>query len=153
STFLLYSTLRDLGASVGYRIPHRTRAGYGLTLSAMEDARRRGAGLVVTVDCGITAVAAVEHGLTLGIDTVITDHHEPPAGLPPAAAIVNPLQPGCGYPFKALAGVGVTFKLVEALLRGRGGIERARASLDVVALGTIADVVPLVGENRVLARL
>ena len=83
---------------------------------------------------------------------MITDHHEPGAELPGAFAIVNPHRPGCGYPFKSLAGVGVTFKLVEAMLRGRGGRERAHEFLDVVALGTIADVVPLVGENRVLAR-
>ena len=85
---------------------------------------------------------------------MITDHHEPPASCPRAAAVVNPHRPGCAYPFKPLAGVGVTFKLVEALLRGRGGLEPGAASiLDVVAIGTIADVVPLVGENRVLARL
>lgn len=153
STFLLYSALRDLGAKPEYRIPHRTRDGYGLSRDAMDDAHRRGCGLVITVDCGVTAVEAVAHGRELGIDTVITDHHEPPLVLPPAHAIVNPLRPGCPYPFKSLAGVGVTFKLVEGLLRGRGGIERACEYLDVVALGTIADVVPLVGENRVLARL
>jgi single-stranded-DNA-specific exonuclease len=95
----------------------------------------------------------VRAGREWGIDTVITDHHEPPAVLPDAAAIVNPHRAGCTYPFKALAGVGVAYKLVCGLLRDRGGAERARAYLDVVALGTIADVVPLVGENRVLARL
>jgi single-stranded-DNA-specific exonuclease len=153
STFLLYSVLTDLGARVEYRIPHRTRDGYGLSLDAIEEARRRGCTLVVTVDCGITAVESVARARALGIDTVITDHHEPPALLPDAVALVNPHREGCGYPFKSLAGVGVTFKVVEALLRGRGGLERARAYLDVVALGTIADVVPLVGENRVLARL
>lgn len=153
STFLLYSALLELGAAAEYRIPHRIKDGYGLTLEAIEEARRRGCTLVVTVDCGITAVEAVAHASSIGIDTVITDHHEPPARLPDAHAIVNPLRPGCGYPFKSLAGVGVTFKLVERLLEGRGGLERARDYLDVVALGTIADVVPLVGENRVLARL
>jgi single-stranded-DNA-specific exonuclease len=153
STFLLYSALRDLGARVGYRIPHRTRDGYGLTPDAMEDALRRRCGLVVTVDCGITAVEAVEHGRTLGIDTVVTDHHEPPAVLPRAVAVVNPHREGCTYPFKSLAGVGVTFKLVEALMADHGGSLAARAYLDVVALGTIADVVPLVEENRILARL
>ena len=124
-----------------------------MSLDAIEEARRRGCTLVVTVDCGITAVESVARARALGIDTVITDHHEPPALLPDAVALVNPHREGCGYPFKSLAGVGVTFKVVEALLRGRGGLERARAHLDVVALGTIADVVPLVGENRVLARL
>ena len=153
STFLLYSALVDLDARVEYRIPHRIRDGYGLTVDAIEEARRRGCTLVVTVDCGITAVEAIAHASSIGIDTVITDHHEPPAVLPAAFAIVNPLRPGCAYPFKSLAGVGVTFKLVERLLRGRGGLERARTYLDAVALGTIADVVPLVGENRVLARL
>jgi len=153
STYLLYSVLRDLGATVDYRIPHRTRDGYGLSVDAIEEAKSHGTTLVLTVDCGITAVEAVARARALGIDTVITDHHEPPEHLPEAVAVVNPHRPGCGYPFKALAGVGVTFKLVDALLRGRGGLERAAEYLDVVAIGTIADVVPLVGENRVLARL
>jgi single-stranded-DNA-specific exonuclease len=153
STFLLYSAIEELGGRAEFRIPHRIRDGYGLTPLAIDEAHRRGCGLVVTVDCGITATEAVAHASTLGIDTVITDHHEPPARLPDAVAIVNPLRPGCTYPFKSLAGVGVTFKLVERLLRGRGGLDRARRYLDAVALGTIADVVPLVGENRVLARL
>src|SRR5262249_40411441 len=153
STYLLHSALRELGATADYRIPHRTRDGYGLSVDAIEDAHRRGITLVITVDCGITATEAVARGRELGVDIVITDHHEPPAVLPEAVAIVNPHRPGCAYPFKALAGVGVTFKLVEALLRGRGGLERAADYLDVVAIGTIADVVPLVGENRVLARL
>jgi len=151
STFLLYSVLRDLGGAVDYHIPHRTRDGYGLSDSAIGGAQRRGCSLIITVDCGITAVAAAERASALGIDTVITDHHEPPAALPRAAAIVNPRRPGCEYPFKSLAGVGVTFKLAQALLQPRGGLERAREYLDVVAIGTIADVVPLTGENRVLA--
>jgi single-stranded-DNA-specific exonuclease len=151
STFLMYSVLRDLGGRVDYHIPHRTRDGYGLSETAIGEAQRRGCSLIVTVDCGITAVAATQRAAALGIDTVITDHHEPPAELPRAAAVVNPRRAGCPYPFKALAGVGVTFKLAQALLRGRGGLERAREYLDVVAIGTIADVVPLTGENRVLA--
>lgn len=153
STFLLYSVLEELGARPEYRIPHRIRDGYGLSLEAIEEAKRRGCSLIVTVDCGITAHAAVELARSYGIDTIVTDHHEPQATLPEALAIVNPLRPGCPYPFKSLAGVGVTFKLAERLLQGRGGIDRAREYLDVVALGTIADVVPLVGENRILARL
>jgi single-stranded-DNA-specific exonuclease len=153
STFLLYSVLRDLRARVECRIPHRTRDGYGLSMGAIEEARRRGCTLIVTVDCGITAVEPVASARERGMETVIIDHHEVPAVLPDAVAIVDPLRPGCPYPFKSLAGVGVTFKLAEALLRKRGGLDRARDFLDVVALGTIADVVPLVGENRVLARL
>ncbi len=153
STFLLHSALSGLGGVVQYRIPHRTRDGYGLTVEAIEKAKRDGFTLVITVDCGVTALEPVARATALGIDVVITDHHEPPPRLPAAVAVVNPQRPGCAYPFKSLAGVGVTFKLVEALMRGRGGLERAREWLDVVALGTIADVVPLVGENRVLARL
>ncbi len=153
STFLLHSVLEELGARLEYRIPHRIRDGYGLTIEAIEEARRRGCTLVVTVDCGITAHEAVALAARHGVDTVVTDHHEPQSTLPGAHAIVNPLRPGCRYPFKSLAGVGVTFKLVERLLQGRGGLDRAREYLDVVALGTIADVVPLVGENRILARL
>jgi single-stranded-DNA-specific exonuclease len=151
STYLLHTTLTELGGKVHWRIPHRTRDGYGLSLGAVEDARRLGCGLIVTVDCGITAIEPVAHARTLGIDTVVTDHHEPAATLPDAWAVVNPLRPGCPYPFKSLAGVGVTYKLVEALLRERGRARRAEEFLDIVALGTIADVVPLVGENRILA--
>jgi single-stranded-DNA-specific exonuclease len=154
STFLLHSALRELGArGVDYRIPRRTRDGYGLSVEAIEWAHQHGFQLVVTVDCGVTAIEAVARATALGIDVVVTDHHEAPALLPAAVAVINPQRAGCAYPFKSLAGVGVTFKLVQALLRGRGGLERAREWLDVVALGTIADVVPLVGENRVLARL
>ena len=152
STYLLTSVVRALGARAEYRIPHRTRDGYGLSIEAIEKAHAAGTKLVVTVDCGITAVEPVQRALELGIDTVITDHHEPAAVLPTASAIVNPRQPGCAYPFKHLAGVGVTYKLVEALLRGGGTRPAASDYLDIVAIGTIADVVPLIGENRVLAR-
>src|SRR5262249_20718982 len=151
STYVLYNALTYLGVRVEYRIPHRTRDGYGLSLEAIEQAYARGIKLVVTVDCGITAIEPVRRARELGVDVVITDHHEPAAALPAAHAIINPHQPGCTYPFKQLAGVGVTYKLADALLRGSG---RASAVdfLDVVAIGTIADVVPLVGENRVMAR-
>jgi single-stranded-DNA-specific exonuclease len=151
STYLLHTALTELGAKAHWRIPHRTRDGYGLSLGAVEEARRLGCTLIVTVDCGITAIEPVAHARTLGIDTVVTDHHEPAATLPDASALVNPLRPGCPYPFKSLAGVGVTYKVVEALMRERGRARRAEDFLDLVALGTIADVVPLVGENRILA--
>jgi single-stranded-DNA-specific exonuclease len=152
STFLMATALRQLGGDVVTRIPHRTRDGYGLTEAAAAEAHRQGARLIVTVDCGITAVAPIAHARTLGIDVLVTDHHEPGPRLPDAYAIVNPRRPGCRYSFKSLAGVGVTYKVVEALLAARGLRERAAEFLDVVALGTIADMVPLVGENRVLAR-
>jgi len=153
STYLLHTTLGELGGTVHWRIPHRTRDGYGLTRAAVDEARKLGCRLIVTVDCGITAVEPVAYARSLGIDTVVTDHHEPAAILPDAASVVNPLRPGCPYPFKSLAGVGVTYKLVESLLRERGRTRRAEEFLDIVALGTIADVVPLVGENRILATL
>jgi single-stranded-DNA-specific exonuclease len=152
STFLLGTVLARLGARVAHRIPHRTRDGYGLSVVTVEEAARRDYRLVITVDCGVTAFDAVRRARELGVDVVITDHHEPPPVLPDAEAIVNPHRVDCPYPFKALAGVGVTFKLVEALLARRGMRERAGEFLDVVAIGTIADVVPLVGENRILAR-
>lgn len=153
STFLLHSALLELGADVVFHIPHRIDEGYGLKDIGVRRAHELGCKLLVTVDCGVTAVPEIALANSLGIDTVVTDHHEPPARLPDAHAIVNPLQPGCPYPFKHLAGVGVAFKLVERLFQGRGGLDHAASYLDVVALGTIADVVPLVGENRVLARL
>ena len=152
STYLLYTAVRSLNARVDYRIPHRTRDGYGLSVEAVEQAHVRGIRLIVTVDCGITALEPVRRARELGIDVVVTDHHDPAAALPEACAIVNPRQPGCAYPFKQLAGVGVTYKLVEALLREGGGRPSPVDFLDVVAIGTIADVVPLVGENRILAR-
>ena len=153
STFVLLSTLRELGGRAEYRIPHRTRDGYGLSAGAVDEAARLGSTLIVTVDCGITAFEAVERGRALGIDTVVTDHHEPGARLPAAIAVVNPRRTDCAYPFKSLAGVGVTFKLAQALFGVSGRPQQAFGFLDVVALGTIADVVPLVGENRILARL
>jgi single-stranded-DNA-specific exonuclease len=153
STFLLVSTLRALGARAEHHIPHRTQDGYGLSVAGVEEAAARGFKLVVTVDCGITAFEAVARAHGLGTDVVVTDHHELGDGLPAAAAVVNPNQPGCEYPYKALAGVGVTFKLAQALFAAAGRPEAAREFLDVVALGTIADAVPLTGENRVLASL
>jgi single-stranded-DNA-specific exonuclease len=153
STFLLHEVLVALGARADYRIPKRTIDGYGLSRRAVDEAHADGVRLIVTVDCGVTAVREVAHATSLGIDVVVTDHHKVPEELPAAVAVVNPQRAGCAYPFKSLAGVGVTFKLVQALLRGRGGLARAKDWLDVVALGTIADVVPLVGENRVLARI
>lgn len=152
STFLMTTALRELGGDVVTRIPHRTKDGYGLTEAAVAEALRHGATLIVTVDCGITAVGPIAHARAHGIDVLVTDHHEPGPQLPDAYAIVNPRQAGCRYAFKALAGVGVTYKVAGALLASHGLGARAAEFLDVVALGTIADMVPLVGENRVLAR-
>jgi len=150
ATYLLVSVLREFGADVRAHIPHRLKDGYGLSTPSIEAAAAAGVQLVITVDCGISAHEPIARGAALGVDVVVTDHHEPPSVLPMAAAIVNPHQPGCTYPFKGLCGVGVAFKLASALAERRGAHEIVERYLDVVALGTVADAVPLSGENRVL---
>lgn len=146
STSLLMHVFRTLTPQVDYYIPNRFREGYGLNQDALEWAKERGYDLVITVDTGISAAKEAEFARKIGLDLIITDHHEPPAVLPEAVAVINPKKPDCPYPFKSLAGVGVAFKLATALL------ERVPMEwLDLVALGTIADLVPLVDENRVLA--
>jgi single-stranded-DNA-specific exonuclease len=161
STALLAGFLRAAGGDVVTYVPHRLVEGYGLNGEAVGKLAARGVKLVVTLDCGITAAPEVRTAAALGLDTVVVDHHTVPVELPAAAAILNPHQPGCGYPSKDLAAVGVTFALVMALrrrLRESGWFGGARPepnlrdALDLVALGTIADVVPLVGANRVLVR-
>ncbi|MFC7440892.1 single-stranded-DNA-specific exonuclease RecJ [Laceyella putida] len=146
STSLLLFVMKTLQAEVDYYIPNRFREGYGINKEALVLAKERGFGLVVSVDTGISAVAEAEAAKELGLDLIITDHHEPPEQLPDAYAVINPKKPGCPYPFKMLAGVGVAFKLATALL-GRIPEEW----LELVALGTIADLVPLTDENRILA--
>ena len=161
STALLAGFLEAAGARVGTYTPHRLVEGYGLNTAAVERLAAGGTRVLVSLDCGITSVAEVDAARRLGVDAVIVDHHTVPVELPAAAAILNPHQPGCGYPTKHLAAVGVTFNLVVALRRrlrerGRFGAGRPepnlRDALDLVALGTIADVVPLVGANRILVR-
>ena len=147
-TSVMIETFRLLGQEVDYYIPNRFTEGYGLNRQAVELAAKRGVSLIITVDTGITAVEETELARTLGVDLIITDHHEPPPVLPDALAVVNPKQPDCHYPHDTLAGVGVAFKLAHALL-GRLPHEL----LQLAALGTIADLVPLVGENRIIAAL
>lgn len=159
ATALLTSFFRQIGIRCFYYIPNRLEEGYGLSA----DGLRRAAGkaqVVVSVDCGVNAVAEAELAARLGLDLIITDHHTPGPVMPNACAVINPLQPGCSYPFKSLAGVGVAFNLMVAL-RGRlreagafaGGDEpNLREYLDLVALGTIADVVPLTEENRIFVK-
>jgi single-stranded-DNA-specific exonuclease len=158
STVLLVSTLRKLGGVVDYYVPHRLIEGYGLNSEAMRKLAQRGTRLVVSADCGVTAVAEVDAAARLGLDVVVIDHHTASQDLPRAVAILNPHQPGCTFPGRELAAVGVAFHLLLALrrrLREQGFFaNRAepnlREALDLVALGTIADVVPLTGANRVL---
>ncbi|QHW34205.1 single-stranded-DNA-specific exonuclease RecJ [Paenibacillus rhizovicinus] len=147
STTLMTYLFQRLELNFDHYIPHRTLEGYGLNKKALEAAAEKGVTLIVTVDTGISAVEEIAYAAELGIDVVVTDHHEPPHVLPAAHAIVNPKQEDCGYPFKGLAGVGVAFKLATALL-GEPPLEWT----DVVALGTIADLMPLTDENRVLVR-
>ena len=153
---LLVDFLRRHTPEVGYHIPHRIDDGYGLDAAAIRRHADAGVSLIVTVDCGISSIAEIREARALGIDVVITDHHEPPADLPPANAVLNPRRRGCPYPFKSLAGVGIAFKLAQTLARliGPGAHphddERLLSYLDLVALGTVADIAPLLGENRVL---
>jgi len=145
--------LRTLGADVSYYIPHRLSEGYGISRNGIEEARRRGVSLIVSLDCGITAMEETRMAGELGIDIIITDHHEPRAEIPDAAAILDPKRPDCPYPFKELAGIGVAFKLACALFERRGiGPEPIYELLDLVALGSTADIVPIIGENRILVR-
>ncbi len=158
-TALLVSFLQIVGFNCRYFIPNRFDDGYGLNVEALERIITLGANLVVSVDCGIKAVDEAIFCRERGIDLIIVDHHTPAERLPEACAVVNPLQPGCAYPYKNLAGVGVAFCLLVALraaLRKERAFEQVREPdlrdwLDLVALGTIADVVPLTGQNRIFA--
>jgi len=158
STALLVSVLRKLGGNVEFYVPHRLVEGYGLNVRALEKLAARGTRLVVSADCGVTAVAEIDAAARLGLDVVVIDHHTASQDLPRALAILNPHQPGCAFPGRELAAVGVAFHLLLALrkrLREAGWFAsrpepNLREVLDLVALGTIADVVPLTGPNRVL---
>ncbi len=153
---LLMRVLHRLRADVVAYIPNRLQDGYGVKCAALDELKKSGVGLVVTVDCGITSCAEVRYAGQLGIKVVVTDHHQPGDELPAAEAVLNPLQPDCEYPFKQLAGVGVALKLAQGILSQAGRLREAtdilHQELDLVALGTIADVVPLQGENRILVK-
>lgn len=153
STALLYDYLHAIGADVTYYIPSRESEGYGMNNSAVDKIYQRGTNLIVTVDNGISAVKEIAYAKSLGMDTVVTDHHTPPETLPEAVAIVNPHRKDCLSAFKHLSGVGVAFKLIMALeddnLDLGNLLERYS---DIVSLGTIGDVVSLTGENRVLVK-
>jgi len=156
ATVLLVEVLSALGAQVEPYIPHRVDEGYGLNLAALRHLYRRGVRLVVTVDCGIRSIYEVEQA-SRGLDLIVTDHHSVGAVLPPAVATLNPRQPDCPYPFKELSGVGLAFKLAQALLRVQKQVGQPpelteESLLDLVALGTVADLAPLRGENRSLVQ-
>ena len=162
SVSLLYLYLTSLGADVRYYIPSRTGEGYGLSAAALDKFAAEGVTCIITVDTGVTANDEVRYATELGIDMVVTDHHECRLPLPEAVAVVNPHRPDCPYPFKELAGVGVAFKFVTAfeselaLARGEREIDGVRKICleyaDLMAIGTVADVMPLVDENRVMVK-
>ena len=159
SVTVLYTYLRDRGAKVDYYIPSRENEGYGLNSLAIETIAKDGSTLIITVDTGITANEDVKFAKEIGVDVVVTDHHQCHDTLPEAEAVVNPHRPDCEYPFKDLSGVGVAFKTACALelaFSCDGNYDKATIGkmcnryIDLVALGTIADVMPLVGENRII---
>jgi single-stranded-DNA-specific exonuclease len=154
-TALLLRALNLLGATTGFHVPHRFTEGYGIQQAALEKAVAEGFKLAISVDCGIRAHAPLYWARDNGLDVIITDHHLPDEGegVPPAFAVINPNQKYCDYPDKNLAGVGVAFKLVEALYRRCGRESQVSAFLKVVAIGTVADVAKLIGENRAIVAL
>lgn len=160
ATSLLVGCLKLLGADAGYYVPHRLDEGYGLNRDALKTLASQGAKLVITVDCGIASVGEAAAAREAGLSLIITDHHQPGAELPAAAAIVHPGLPGTAYPFAGLSGAGVAFKLAWALCQQASGSKKVGeamknfllSAVGLAALGTVADVVPLIDENRVLVQ-
>jgi single-stranded-DNA-specific exonuclease len=154
-TVLLRKMFRLLGVETGFHVPNRFTEGYGLNIPALEEAQKAGVSLVITVDCGIRSFEPLEWAAANGLDVIVTDHHlsDETRGNPPAAAIVNPNQTGCPYPDKNLAGVGVAFKLAHALLREHDLEHEVPQFLKIAAIGTVADVMQLTGENRAIVAL
>ena len=152
STCLLTDCLRSLGGQVTPYIPDRLEEGYGLNLEAIQTLAAQGVTLIVTVDCGITAVEEVQFAAGLGVDVVVTDHHECKDPLPAAAAVVDPHRSDCPYPFKGLAGVGVALKLAMAVAGPEKGRQVFEDYADLAAVGTVADVMPMTGENRTIVQ-
>ncbi|MBU2064131.1 MAG: single-stranded-DNA-specific exonuclease RecJ [Candidatus Omnitrophica bacterium] len=150
SCALLFYVLADLGAEVSCYIPHRMEEGYGLNTDACKSIKKKNASLMITVDCGINSFEEIKYLASLGVDTIVTDHHQPQEGKIPAAySVINPHQKDCPYPYKELAGVGLAYKLAEALT---GGTKDISEHLDLVALGTVSDMAALVGENRLFVK-
>lgn len=152
SVVLLRDVLKEIGADVTYYIPSRFDDGYGLNSAALDRIKEAGTSLVITVDCGCTSVKEVEHAKEIGLEIMVTDHHTPQEEMPDCI-VIDPLQKGCAYPFKYLAGVGVAFKLAQALVEATGAAKEVLTrNLDLVGIGTVVDIVPLVDENRTLAK-
>ncbi|NCS80478.1 MAG: single-stranded-DNA-specific exonuclease RecJ [Ignavibacteria bacterium CG22_combo_CG10-13_8_21_14_all_37_15] len=152
STAMLYMFLETLNANVGYFIPNRVKEGYGISTQGIDYAKDLEVKLLISVDCGITAVDEVEYAKKFGIDTIICDHHQPKEKIPNCYALLDPIKPNCNYPFKFLSGAGVTFKLIQGICERIGKHEEPMEFLDLVALSSAADIVPLIDENRVLVK-
>jgi len=152
STALLVQGLSSLGGNVIPYIPSRINEGHGLKAGVLEKLQGEGISLVISVDCGITGLTAVRKARQKGLDVIVTDHHAPPEEIPPAVAVVDPKLPGSKFPFSELAGVGVAYKFLQALLLSLGREQLLDGVMDLVALGTVADMVPLIGENRYLVK-
>ncbi len=157
STVVLKKALELVGINAAWHIPHRLNDGYGMQVASVEEAAARGVRLIISVDNGIRATAAIARGLELGVETIVTDHHLPEDELPPAVAIVNPNRADCSYPNPNLCGAGVAFKLAHAILSRAGWTEQKlyrvlESFLKLVAIATIADIVPLTGENRIIVK-
>lgn len=155
ATALLYLGLKRIGAKIDFYIPHRMIDGYGLSLASLAQLQENGTNLIISVDCGVNALEEIKAIRELGMEIIITDHHNPKDELPPALATINPKLKDCAYPFEHLAGVGVAYKLLMAVYQRLGidHTENVLKYMDLVAVGTIADIVPLVGENRIFASI
>ncbi len=153
SAAMMYLFLKELGADAIFHIPDRVKEGYGLSRCGIDRGAEYGATLLISIDCGITAVDQVEYARSRGLEVIICDHHEPADVLPAARAVLDPLKPGCAYPFKNLCGCGVGFKLVQGIAFRLGRLDMAYRYLDFATLATTADIVPLVGENRVITKI
>lgn len=150
SAAMLYLFFKERGADVDFYIPDRFTEGYGLSITGIDRLAKTGVSLIITIDCGITAVDQALYASSLGIDMVICDHHEAGDTIPAAYAVLDPIKPGCNYPFKFLSGCGVGFKLMQGIAMRQGDVESIYSYLDFVAIAAAADIVPLVGENRSL---
>lgn len=153
SVAMMVLYLQKFGIDTLVHIPDRIQEGYGLSLSGIDAGKEFGATLLISIDCGITAIDQVEYARGLGIDVIICDHHEPGERLPNAKAVLDPLIPNCSYPFKYLCGCGVGFKLIQAVEKKRGQEVIAESFIDFVTLATTADIVPLIGENRIMTKI
>lgn len=153
SAAMLYLYFKSLGVETIFHIPDRVKEGYGISTFGIDRGKEFGATMLISIDCGITAIEQVEYARARGMDVIICDHHEPGETIPDAYAVLDPLKPGCPYPFKYLCGCGVGFKLLQAMAARRNEPESVFQYLDLATLATTADIVPLVGENRIITKL